>query len=1041
MPIVLSIDGTPIARPAANVVLGSLLAYQKDGVPTLSFARRGIVPPLRPDPYLGRSVALAIDGTVRFSGDVCSCLHHLDEHLGWVAEYQCLGLRYRGDLVPVVNDQTGGDWIAFNLPADDPGYIASRAGRTLGQMLVAVLEGVGNSAALAGYGIGAYVAAAGSGASATASLLSGGVSAIDVDDAGSGYTAAPNVLLAGGDGSGATAHAVLGTGPDAGQVTAIVVDAPGSGYTSPPEVLVSRLPLATLQDLSALDVVPPHRVAFGGDRLLDALEGPLRQLHPNHCLHVEPDTGALRFLDLRSFAPVTLTLGVDPVRPPRLAADVSQCYQRVELRGEPLVEPAELSLAAGSLEESFGHDGLSNQAAKNAWKYADFNQPAGTTGAAQATAALTPTTVDTALVLAGGTGYTSAPTVGVAGGGGSGATFTAQIAGGQVTGLTRTNAGTGYTSAPTLTISGGGGSGAKAIAVLVGTSVASLTLTDGGYAYAAAPAVAIVPTPIPTAVASVTVTAGGTGYTTPPAVSFSGGNGSGAAATAVLGTGGTAGQVVSVTVTSGGTGYTYPPRVVLSGGGGSGARATAALLGTVGGGTGATATATLAGTSVGSLALSAGGSGYRLAPTVHVGGPVTPATDYGTCDPASNTTLSVRVRSDDATRAWGANAWDQATGRKGVLVLYDSITDGVDAYTTRRVVANTALLAGGTCDLTVDLPLPGTGYDRYALYGEAGGGSVVWRRYRPTDPAVRAAMTGERFSYPFAYMSSDGLAAQLVSYPVGTVLYSPSGAAPFAAAPIAFDADPTDGTILTQQPVVTLFGTPTALAQGGSFTDGIPSDVRFLVGLYKGDLQVSLPESGYEGTSHAVEGLGRTLAICVSGWRDPGQSAAMERLAREHLDSVKDTVLEGELEYLGLWAAGLAFGVAVQVAGTGYTTGLEAIPLPVVGLTVEFHETGGPSLWTTSLRLSNRRGRYSAESFLVPQQTGLQWGLAYGSDSVALGGPMGGQHSPATIGEALATAPVLGQTPFTGGRNVAFAGGRDVEFTGGRNVDIFEDLR
>nr|HBX2801601.1 hypothetical protein [Klebsiella pneumoniae] len=65
-------------------------------------------------------------------------------------------------------------------------------------------------------------------------------------------------------------------------------------------------------------------------------------------------------------------------------------------------------------------------------------------------------------VTAGGSGYTTAPTVTISGGGGTGALATATVSGGAVTKISVLYKGFGYTTAPTIAISGGGGSGATA---------------------------------------------------------------------------------------------------------------------------------------------------------------------------------------------------------------------------------------------------------------------------------------------------------------------------------------------------------------------------------------------------------------------------------------------------------------------------------------------------------------------------------------------------------------------------------------------------
>jgi len=146
-------------------------------------------------------------------------------------------------------------------------------------------------------------------------------------------------------------------------------------------------------------------------------------------------------------------------------------------------------------------------------------------------------------VKAGGSGYTSAPSVQISApnqANGVQATAVATIVANAVTSVTLTEAGTGYTAAPTVTFSGGGGSGATAVASYV-------TLKTG--------------------TVSVTVLNGGSGYTNAAniTVSFSGGGGANAAATAI-----TSGNIITqVVMTNPGDGYTSAPTVTITGGGGS----------------------------------------------------------------------------------------------------------------------------------------------------------------------------------------------------------------------------------------------------------------------------------------------------------------------------------------------------------------------------------------------------------------------------------------------------------------------------------------
>lgn len=79
-------------------------------------------------------------------------------------------------------------------------------------------------------------------------------------------------------------------------------------------------------------------------------------------------------------------------------------------------------------------------------------------------------------VTAGGSGYTSTPTVTISGGGGGVATAQATVVGGQVVGICKIASDNGFTSVPTVTITGGGGIGATATAVLSAATINDVSI-------------------------------------------------------------------------------------------------------------------------------------------------------------------------------------------------------------------------------------------------------------------------------------------------------------------------------------------------------------------------------------------------------------------------------------------------------------------------------------------------------------------------------------------------------------------------------------
>lgn len=147
--------------------------------------------------------------------------------------------------------------------------------------------------------------------------------------------------------------------------------------------------------------------------------------------------------------------------------------------------------------------------------------------------------VDSITVTAGGSGYTSAPTV-VIEGDGTGAVATATLTAGAVTSITITNAGRGYSFA-FIKLTGGGGTGATATANLGSTETPSLQ--------SAVEAAAISGT-----LDRIEITNGGVDYVEGDVTIRVSGDGSGASASANVNS---AGTITSVNVTNPGSGYTF----------------------------------------------------------------------------------------------------------------------------------------------------------------------------------------------------------------------------------------------------------------------------------------------------------------------------------------------------------------------------------------------------------------------------------------------------------------------------------------------------
>jgi hypothetical protein len=149
--------------------------------------------------------------------------------------------------------------------------------------------------------------------------------------------------------------------------------------------------------------------------------------------------------------------------------------------------------------------------------------------------------LDSVTVTAGGSGYTSAPTVNIIGDG-KGASATATITGDAVTSITLDTQGSGYTFA-LARISGGGGTGAEAT-IALGDADALPALQQ-----------AVETAAVKGTVDKIEITNAGQGYTPDDVTVTITGDGTGAVATATIAP--DTGAITAIEVTDRGTGYTF----------------------------------------------------------------------------------------------------------------------------------------------------------------------------------------------------------------------------------------------------------------------------------------------------------------------------------------------------------------------------------------------------------------------------------------------------------------------------------------------------
>ena len=365
------------------------------------------------------------------------------------------------------------------------------------------------------------------------SFLNPLVTASVINGFGLGYTSVPTVTITGGGGFGATAIALLGTGVTAGQVIGYMVTNGGSGYTSTPIVTVADPGTASATAVLGTGATAGQVIGYN---ITDSGCG----YTSLPAVTVAPSTTVLNgslitngFFNALNLSTDSITTAATPFN---LFSDIVAAFD-VSTNRNIFVKAASNAVPLGTEDRTFTIQSRSGDVS-----------------------------------LAGNITMEDYTTVT--------ATALALLGNGKLSSITPILSGSGYSSAPVVTISAPsfGGTQATAMAVLgsgaqVG-QVVSYIITDPGSGYTFTPIITVDPvqvdatalsTLVGTSVGSITRKVLGSGYTTAPTVIISGGGGTGATATAVLGTAanGTAGQVVSYSITNPGSGYTSAPTITV----------------------------------------------------------------------------------------------------------------------------------------------------------------------------------------------------------------------------------------------------------------------------------------------------------------------------------------------------------------------------------------------------------------------------------------------------------------------------------------------
>jgi hypothetical protein len=363
-----------------------------------------------------------------------------------------------------------------------------------------------------------------------------------------------------------------------------------------------------------------------------------------------------------------------------------------------------------------------------------------------------------------------------------------------------------------------------------------------------------------------------------------------------------------------------------------------------------------------------------------------PKGSYSTGAVTAQTSTTVTIQSDNALQTIATNA---LSGAQAQIDVINPLSTTITGFEHRRVTANTAMSAGGTCVVTVDRPLASTGYTRYNVRGQNTNASEAYRRLNIKNTYV-AQHLQPQFNFFVPWSPSQG-GMTLVNFPVGVICGTTAGVK--WQVPAQFEVIPYDGTtngyLRFYEPWVRAFNSDATLNTGGGAVQQA-TDIMVLVPYSRGTMTAVYPSSGYAGTAYTRFNVQRQLVREYDSWWDQGSTTAMTTLAEEIHKTVANAVQEGQLTIRDQYLPALTPGapIALNIANFVGTTGFETMAAPVRTVVLEWMQGTGAA-WNTKLSFSTRRQQYSGDRLYVHPAYGMPTGPRLGGNLVTGIGAVG----------------------------------------------------